>query len=176
MQPGYPPPGYYPPPPRKSGATTVIIVLACVFGGIMVLGILAAVAIPSFLKYRQKAKTSDAELRLKEAAHGVKAYYMATGQLPQQSSGLTPPVSCCEFGTSNHKCPVDMSAWELPPWSDIGFEVDEETYFQFQYEVSGDRYTVRAVGDLDCDGTTAEWTISGTGDGPMDLTEPSHPD
>jgi type II secretory pathway pseudopilin PulG len=153
----------YPQPPRQSSSTTVIIVLACVFGGLVVIGILAAIAIPSFLKMQKKTKRSEAELNLRSIEKGIKAYYAESSSLPQPSAFPTPDVSCCDMGRSDRKCEPEIEAWMAEPWSTIGFEVYEPGYFQYSYEVApdGKTFTAHAIGDLDCDGTTAAWTLAG---------------
>ncbi len=47
------------PAPRRSPLTVTLIVLGCVLGGLVVLGILAAIAIPVFLNQRVKAELAD---------------------------------------------------------------------------------------------------------------------
>lgn len=34
-------------------------------------------------------------------------------------------------------------------------------YYSYALEVDGDRFTAKAVGDLDCDGTFSTYTLSG---------------
>jgi hypothetical protein len=47
------------PAPRRSPLTVTLIVLGCVLGGLVVVGILAAIAIPVFLNQRVKAELAD---------------------------------------------------------------------------------------------------------------------
>ena len=48
-------PPWQPAPAPRSSSSTVLVVLGCVVGGLVLVGILAAIAIPVFLNQRQKA-------------------------------------------------------------------------------------------------------------------------
>lgn len=159
--PGYPPPGYGYPPPKKASLLWLWILLGVV-GGVMVLGILAAVAIPSFLDYQQKAKRSQVDLVLNQLQRSARAHYAEMSSFPTQASGPTPPVSCCSF--PQKKCPADPSAWAIEPWMSLDFEPYDATYYQFAYTPSADgqSFAATATGDLDCDGTTVTYTLRGS--------------
>lgn len=161
--PGYyppPPPGYYPPPPRKASLLWLWILLGVV-GGVMVLGILAAIAIPSFLDYQQKAKRSQADLMLTQLERSAGRYFAETSAFPTQASGPTPAQPCCSF--PQRKCPADPSSWAVEPWMSLDFEPYESTYFQFDYTPSADgqSFVATATGDLDCDGVAIVYTLRG---------------
>ena len=81
---GYPPQGYPPPypppyPPRRSGGATwaiVAVVLAVVLmGGVAFVGVMAAIAIPSFLAMQLRAKRSEAPTNLDAIRTAEKAYH-----------------------------------------------------------------------------------------------------
>jgi type II secretory pathway pseudopilin PulG len=183
--PGYPPPGYYPPPPgygypppKKSSLLWLWILLG-VLGGVMVLGILAAVAIPSFLEYQQKAKRPEAQLMLNKIGRSARTYYYETSQFPTQASGPTPSRPCCEY--PQHKCPVDPSSWAIEPWMTLDIEPYESTYYQFAYtpDPGGQGFTATATGDLDCDGNEVVYTVRGravAGDPTLEFENPTNRD
>ena len=64
----------------------------------------------------------------------------------------------------------DASLWAVEPWVSLQFSVDDPHYYSYQYEVAADgkSFTVRALGDLDCDGqySTFEMTGQAGPDGP----------
>ena len=165
--PGYPPPGYYPPPPGygypppKKASLLWLWILLGVLGGLMVIGILAAVAIPSFMDYQKKAKRSEADLVLNQLQRSASRYYAEMNAFPTQASGPTPSQPCCTF--TQRKCPADPSSWAIEPWMSLDFEPYESTYFQFEYTPSADgqSFTATATGDLDCDGTSIVYTLRG---------------
>jgi Tfp pilus assembly protein PilE len=68
-----------PPPLPVQKSNTVAIVLAIcggVFGVIAVIGILAAIAIPNFIAYRQKAYDAQAEALVMSACAEAQGYFM----------------------------------------------------------------------------------------------------
>ena len=171
-QPGAPPPGYpypypYPPPPKKASLLWLWILLG-VGGVVVVLGILAAIAIPSFMEYQKKAKHSEAELNLNALGKGAKAAYHENGEFPRGSSGPTPPLGACCSGP-NHKCEAKQSDWvgsyDNPTvWDALDFEQTAPFLFSYSYEGSADgqSFTAKAHGDLDCDGTFIEYELRGS--------------
>ena len=73
--PAYPPP--YPPPPRKSsvGVIVAIVLTVVLLGGVAVIGVMAAIAIPSFLAMQLRAKRSEAPTNLDGIRTAEKAYH-----------------------------------------------------------------------------------------------------
>lgn len=180
--PGYPPPGYpsrgYPPGmgPQKRGMPGWAIALIVVVIVAFVLGVLAAIAVPSFMKYMRRAKTTEAAPNLKKIFDGAKGYYekgavvgdvaQGTGlelQFPE-SVGLTPIKPCCR--QSGKKC--HNTDWSSPTWEAIGFEISDPHYFQYRFSSTGRlrraQFTAGAHADLDCDGIFSTWERTGTVD------------
>lgn len=154
--PGMYPPGYYPPPPPPKASLLWLWILLGVGGVVVVIGILAAIAIPSFMDYAKKAKRTDAALRTEQLYKAIQVYYIERGELPRTPGGPMPADNTCCNGP-NHKCAPDMAQWQVEPWQSLDFSVDEPTYFSFSYEPdpSGQSFTISARGDLDCDMNTA---------------------
>lgn len=151
------------------------IALIVVGVGVLVVGVLAAVAIPAFTKYMRRAKTTEAPPNLKKIFDGAKGYYEKssaldkdTGKtLPVQfpgSVGLTPTRPCCR--QSGSKC--RQTNWSSPTWAALGFEISEPHYFQYRFSATGldreARFTVGAHADLDCDSILSTWERTGTVD------------
>ena len=76
---------------------------------VAIVGVLAAVAIPAFIRYTKKAKTSEAAAQLEKISNAARIYYyepafVSVGVLhrpdPQfpRSEPATPAVSCCASG------------------------------------------------------------------------------
>lgn len=136
------------------------------------IGVAAAVAIPAFIKYTKKSKTSEARALVKKMYDGGRAYYLTPTvarvsmdpvppHFPPGSTAMTPPLgTCCAQGG---KCAPDASLWDHPTWTALQFSVDDPHYYSYQYQVEpgGQVFTVRAVGDLDCDGDYATFEMYG---------------
>jgi len=67
-----------PPLPVKKSNTVAIVLAICggIFGVIFILGILAAIAIPNFIAYRQKAYDSQAEALILGACTEAQGYFL----------------------------------------------------------------------------------------------------
>ena len=148
---------------------------ALVFVGVAALGVVSAVAVPAYLKYIRRAKTALARTQVNELANGVIAYAdrecarlgkaCATKLKFPASTLPTPVATACENGQSRARM-IDPTAWETPTWKAFGFAVKEPSLFQYQFESTGNgvgaTFTVRALGDLDCDGVLSAFERSGT--------------
>ncbi|MFH1130498.1 MAG: prepilin-type N-terminal cleavage/methylation domain-containing protein [Pseudomonadota bacterium] len=157
---------------RKSGGFTLIELMIVV----AIIGILAAVAIPAFVKYLRKAKTVEATEGLDKVKTGARQYfqvdhYDTTGNLVAKqfpdSVGPTPSAAHCSGATAKY-LPV-ASDWNVPGWRELHFQQSEPHYFQWNWvsggSNTGSTYTADAYGDLDCDGSTSTYQLLGSIDG-----------
>jgi hypothetical protein len=128
--------------------------------------------------YGKKAKRSEAELNLDAIKKSLKVYYVENAEFPKGNAPLTPAAPCCEG--PNHKCPANLAEWTSHPlWSELDFEVDAPSYFQYSLDSDGTKVTATAVGDLDCDGQTVTYTLTGEAPGGnpvFTLTKPDRAD
>ena len=62
--------------------SVAVIVIATIVGGTLVIGILAAIAIPAYSDYTIKAKVMEGYSLGNEASRAVEAYYLQTGNIP----------------------------------------------------------------------------------------------
>jgi type II secretory pathway pseudopilin PulG len=139
------------------------IIISSVSLALGVLGILAAVAIPSFMDYTKRSKKSEAALQLNLISKRAKSVYIETGKYPEGSAALTPPAPCCSG--PNHRCPAVPQLYAADPvWHALDFEIYEPSLFQYSYSASpdGQSFVAKAVGDLDCDGTFITYELTGT--------------
>jgi len=134
------------------------IIISSISLALSVIGIAASIAIPAFMEYQIHSKRTEAELQLRRIERNAKAYVTANGAFPRMSAPLTPSTTCCEG--PGHKC-NDMSAWTVPAWQELDFQIDEPHRFRYEYQSTGTEMTVRAVGDLDCDGNTVTHELRG---------------
>lgn len=141
---------------------------------VAIIGILAAVAIPAFMKYIKKSKTSEARQFVKKIYDGARSYYMDRGvgkgigggtiapQFPVEAATPTVPAlgDCCAAGD---KCAPDATLWTDPSWVALQFSVDDPHYYSYTYATAAPatQFTARANGDLDCDGEYSTFEMYG---------------
>ena len=154
---------------RRQGGFTLIELMIVV----AIIGVLAAVAIPAFMRYVAKSKTTEAVQSLRRLYEGSRSYYMdigaargTTGTLAPEfpaSEPVTPAVSCCT--NAGHKCPPNPTQWDSSTWNSLHFDLPDPHYFRYEYVSSGSEtdaaFTARAVGDLDCDTHFSTFEMTG---------------
>ncbi len=130
-----------------SSAQVMAIVALCLSPVSVVSGIgtCAAVAIPVFVKYMRRSKTSEAFANVDVLYDAVVAAHAGTGRLPEPL-GPTPATP----GFNRQLWPADAA----PGWAALGFHPSDPIYYSYEVWVSPDagRFAVRAHGDLDGDG------------------------
>ncbi len=143
---------------------------------VAIVGLLASVALPAFMRNARRAKTSEATVQINKLYVASRSYIMedavargSTTPLAHQfpdTAPLTPAVSCCAF--PGRKCPPSPAQWTLTTWDQLKFAVDDPHYYQYEYESTGtagagpgSRFTARALGDLDCDGVLSTFEMTG---------------
>ncbi len=119
-------------------------------GTLFIVGILAAIAIPAFIQYMNRAKRTEAPLQLNRIGRSAKMFYAENGKLPAFDQPLTPAEPCCT--QANGKCAPSADDWSAPAWRAIDFSVDENHLFQYSYQSDGDTLEATAVGDPGCNG------------------------
>jgi len=136
-----------PPPKRKTstGIIVLVVILAACPVMVAIIGIMAAIAIPSFIGYTRRSKTAEATSNLSELALRVESYRAEYGTYPTAApTPLAPPCAVKEMWN-----PTD------PGWAQIGFAPADPLAYSYEVEGNPMRYVIRARGDLDCDGTTS---------------------
>jgi len=77
-----------------------------------------------------------------------------------ESTPLTPEDDCC--ASPDHRCHSSDDAWRGATWRRLDFAPEETHLLRYQFEADSTRFTVRAVGDLDCDGVLTTFEKSAT--------------
>ena len=146
---------------RNKGFTLIELMIV-----VAIIGILAAVAIPAFMKYIRRSKTSEATLNLRKLFDSSVSYYNGehaerTGailakQFPD-TVGDTPVLgSSCAAGSSKKIAPTS-NMWDNASWIGLNFAVEDPFLFMYGYTSAGtgtdSEFTARAQGDLNCDGS-----------------------
>jgi uncharacterized RDD family membrane protein YckC/type II secretory pathway pseudopilin PulG len=140
----------------KSGVAVIVgVVVAVAFVGIAIVGMLAAIAIPNFLRYQLRAKSSEAPAAMaalwaRELAHQQETGRFVPLQLP--ASGDPGPTKTAWSGE-------DLAAARA-----LGWTVEGATYFTYRVAVARtadgrEAFSICAESDLDGDGTHAAYVL-----------------
>ncbi len=137
---------------------------------VAILGILAAVAIPAFLKYIKRSKTTEATMNMRKLYDGSVTYFSSehvdsSGDILQATFPIATDViypACC----------VGATKTTIDDWDDqevfeaLQFAVADPFYYSYQYTSSGlentASFTAAAFGDLDGDDEYATFVRFGT--------------
>ncbi len=156
MTPNPPPPP--PPPPSSAGKKStgvVFIILGVGFALCCIVGILAAIAIPNFIKFQSRSKQSECKANLKGYFVAQKAHFQeknAYGATPEDI-GFSPTGSRYTYFTGGAPLPPTIpgqqavDANQLPP-----LEADPG--------VREDGFLAVCAGNIDTDATLDVWSIS----------------
>ncbi|MEM7409859.1 MAG: prepilin-type N-terminal cleavage/methylation domain-containing protein [Myxococcota bacterium] len=126
---------------RRAGFTLIELMLV-----VAIVGVLAAVAIPNFLRYQLRTRSAEAGTNLVAIATAQRAYFSEFGLFIDAAT----PVPATSPGTGRLPWPGGTTFDQLG-WAPEGA-------VQFQYAASADtgagpRFTAEAGADLDGDGT-----------------------
>jgi len=153
---------------------------------VAIIGILAAVAIPAFLKFIRKSKTSEAGGNMKAIANGAQSWYgeqrssrfgnplrrhfpwRSSPTSVGSSSHIKPGAAPCATGSAQYR--KNSKVWTVQPWKSLKFGINKAHYYRYRYAADNTfvaagptpAFTVEAFADLDCDTTLSTYRISGT--------------
>lgn len=139
---------------------------------VAIVGLLASIAVPSFVHYIAKARSTEARMHVEKIYNGARIYWLepqslpgVVGTLPAQfpvSQAATPAIRCCVTGGGpGGRCAPDAAQWQAPTWVGVHFSMDDPHYYQYEFTSSANEFTARAIGDLDCDGLTSSYSMVG---------------
>ncbi|MEZ4409822.1 MAG: prepilin-type N-terminal cleavage/methylation domain-containing protein [Polyangiales bacterium] len=120
---------------------------------VVILGILAAVAIPAFTRYVKRSKTSEATGNIAKIYQGEVTYYTQSQEQYPTASFVT-AAAVDTLPTNGAKIQANPAAFATNAnWAAIGFSLDGPHYYVYSTTASTTSFTAAASGDLDGDAT-----------------------
>jgi type IV pilus assembly protein PilA len=131
---------------RKGGFTLIELMIV-----VAIIGILAAIAIPNFLRFQLKAKTSEGKTNLAAIRTAEQSYYSEFGGYVSSagySNSASPPTSV--------KAAFDGST--ALGFNTIGWSPEGQVFFTYEAASSdGTGMLLTAEADIDANGTRQSW-------------------
>lgn len=128
---------------------------------VMILGLLAAIAVPAFNRYVKRGKTAEATATVSSMYRLQLAYYENT----QERTSATMFATCEQLpvaAPSASNYPASATLWmNSSAWNALGFVIDRPHYYQYATEGAASGFTTRAVGDIDGDTVLSTFERSG---------------
>jgi type IV pilus assembly protein PilA len=146
---------------------------------VAIIGVLASVAIPAFMKYIRRSKTVEATMNLRKMFDSAVSYYeseqtdpngnIVAKQFPGTQAATPPANDCC--GQVGQKCAPNPTLWQTPTWNALNFSVDDPHYYWYSFTSTpgaGAKFDATANGNLNCDAVYSTFMrhgqVNATGD------------
>lgn len=141
--------------PAQLDDRAVVYTLTSAASSAMVVGALAAIAIPTFTEYVKRSKTAEAVGNVTTIAHALATHLNELPRPRRRIAAIAPTPAAPPDAT---RYVADRAPWETPAWRALGFFLDTTHYYRYRVDIDARCYAVRAEGDLDGDGTLAQFT------------------
>ena len=168
---------------RREGFTLIELMIV-----VAIIGVLAAIAIPAFIGYVTRAKTSEAGQQLKNL------FQLSAGYYSNEQWGSRGVILAAFSDRAASACVVAEASTSVPPtagkhllnwnaeadsFTDLGFALRDPAYYQYFIEgsaaggcghvASETLYSFQARGDLDGDGVLSLFELSAGSNGVNEL-------
>jgi type IV pilus assembly protein PilA len=148
---------------KKRGFTLIELMIV-----VAIIGILAAVAIPAFVNYMKRSKTTEATLNLKSIVEGAVIYYDSQNHSLPDSATRTPSDTTHPSADKIALTSAIDAEFNAQGWPQIGWKPHKDFYYVYSWgnaandetaaATTGTIGTASAQGDLDGDGTLSSYT------------------
>jgi type IV pilus assembly protein PilA len=132
---------------RRGGFTLIELMIV-----VAIIGILAAIAIPNFLRFQLKAKSSEGKTNLAAIRTAQESYFAEYGAYV--SADPSPPA-VADNNKTTYTDAVANKGFDIVGWSPEG-----QVYFNYSVNTdapNNTRFTAAAHADIDADGTPQLW-------------------
>ena len=132
---------------RRGGFTLIELMIV-----VAIIGILAAIAIPNFLRFQLKAKSSEAKTNLAAIRTAEESYFAEYGVYISADPSPT-AVGDNQKVTFTHA--IAGMGFDV-----VGWEPEGQVYFNYSVAISGNNFTAAAVANIDAENDPQYWGYS----------------
>jgi type IV pilus assembly protein PilA len=117
---------------------------------VAIIGILAAIAIPNFLRFQLKAKTSEGKTNIAAIRTAEQSYYSEFGEFVSADASPNLAPNAMKQTFTNAEGPG-------AGFDKLGWAPEGTVFFNYSVEAEDSGYTVSAEADIDFDATLQYW-------------------
>ena len=132
---------------RRGGFTLIELMIV-----VAIIGILAAIAIPNFLRFQLKAKSSEGKTNLAAIRTAEESFFAEYGRYVSAEQS---PATIAQ----NQKTNFSHNGGAGTGFDVVGWEPEGQVYFNYSSNspATADEFTAAAVADIDADDTGQTW-------------------